>query len=73
MHPLKSQPIIQCEASQTEWSEPFDCPTGISGFPMQMVSTPDFVSTVAIKDRKCRQFNHLDYTKAGQNLTRFDK
>ena len=26
------------EASQTEWLEPFDFPTGISGFPTQMIS-----------------------------------
>ena len=36
---LKSQPIFS-EASQTEWREPFDFQTGISGFPTYMVSTP---------------------------------
>ena len=30
---LKSQPIFS-EASQTEWHEPFDFPTGICGFTM---------------------------------------
>ena len=33
LHRLKSQPMFS-EASQTEWHEPFDFPTGISGFPM---------------------------------------
>ena len=37
MHHLKSQPIFS-EASQMEWLEPFDFPTGISGFPMYLVS-----------------------------------
>ena len=29
------------EASQTELHEPFDYPTGISGFLMYMLSTPE--------------------------------
>ena len=40
LHRLKSQPICS-EASQTEWREPFDFPTRISGFPTKMVSTPN--------------------------------
>ena len=32
-HHLKSQPIPP-KASQTEWRQRFDFPTGISGFPM---------------------------------------
>ena len=32
IHRLKSQPIFS-EASQTGWREPFDFPTGITGFP----------------------------------------
>ena len=40
MHRLKSQPIFS-EVSQTEWREPFDFPTRISGFPTKMVSTPN--------------------------------
>ena len=34
-----SQPIFS-ETFQMEWRIPFDFPTGISGFPMEMVSTP---------------------------------
>ena len=37
LHDLKSQPIFS-EASQLEGLEPFDFPTGISGFPMYLVS-----------------------------------
>ena len=37
LHRLKSQTIFS-EASQTEWREPFDFPTGISGFPMYLVN-----------------------------------
>ena len=40
LHRLKSQPICS-EASQTEWREPFDFPTRISGFPTKMASTPN--------------------------------
>ena len=40
LHRLKSQPIFS-EASQTEWREPFDFPTRMSGFPTKMVSTPN--------------------------------
>lgn len=31
------------KASQTEWQETFDFPTGISCFPMYIVSTPGYV------------------------------
>ena len=34
VHRLKSQPMFSVKASQTEWREPFDFPTRISGFPM---------------------------------------
>ena len=33
LHHLKPQPIFS-EASQTEWPEPVDFPTGFSGFPV---------------------------------------
>ena len=33
LHRPKSQPIF-LEGSQTSWREPFDFPTGMSGFPM---------------------------------------
>ena len=32
VHRLKLQPMFSVEASQTEWREPFDFPTRISGF-----------------------------------------
>ena len=50
-HHLILQPIFS-EASQTEWREPFDFPTGISGFPVKMVSTPRFPN--GISERKMR-------------------
>ena len=39
LHHLKPQPIFS-EASQTEWPEPVDFPTGFSGFPLLMVASP---------------------------------
>ena len=36
---LKTQPSFS-EAFITGWRKPFDFPTGISGFPMLMVTTP---------------------------------
>jgi len=39
LHCRKLQPIL-CKSSKTEWREPFDFPTGISGFQLLMVSTP---------------------------------
>ena len=47
MHRLKSQPIFP-EACLTEWGEPFDFPTRISGFPVKMVSTPGLLQVVSI-------------------------
>ena len=47
LHRLKSQPIFP-EACLTEWGEPFDFPTGISGFPVKMVSTPGLLQVVSI-------------------------
>lgn len=32
LHCFKSQPIFSDQVSQTEWGEPFDFPTEISGF-----------------------------------------
>ena len=36
-------PQLFSEASHTEFRQPFDFPTRISGFPMEMLSTPGLV------------------------------
>ena len=43
LHRLKSHPI-SLEAFRTEQREPFDFPTGISGFPKYVTSTPGLTS-----------------------------
>ena len=41
------QPLLS-ESSKTEWREPFDFPTGISGFQLLMVSTPSVHLTLTL-------------------------